>query len=221
VVARKRLNSLDPQKLSRQYPAKIQKKAGAPDMISLRDPVAARIIRINEMKRELTVRDAAIKGYQLDNDSRLDSLATCLRLSDSLLVREAISGINLHDIYDDEVISLSRSFKDIKYKRADTLQKYYLIGFDLIATLHESKQKLLVARMDLYKQNLRSLEQYGKWNNSDTSGYVDHASFAADYQECIDFYNKDPQAYAAYVQGNKKLFGYFCKLSRRQLNISY
>jgi hypothetical protein len=219
-AANKRRSSLDPQKLSETDPAKMQKKTDAPELKDIRDSVAARNGRIILMKLELTIKAEQLHIWQQANSARLDSLASYLGLTDSILVREAISRINLHDIYDDEVIALSGAFKNLKYKKADTLQKYYLAGYDTITTLHERRQKLQSVEMDLYKQNLRSLEQYAKWNNSDTNVFVTYAAAVADYTGCIDFYNKDLQAYQAYVQGNKKLFAYLGKLGRRQIKIS-
>jgi hypothetical protein len=219
-AAVKRMKTLDPQKLSNAEPARIQKKPGSPELREINDSVAARKTRILNMKLELTKMADQIKTLQKDNSDRLDTLAVVLGVTDSILVREAISRINLHDIYDDEVIALSARYKDLKYKKADTLQKYYLVSYDTIATLHERRQKLQNATMDLYKQNLRSLEQYGKWYSSDTAVFSDYVACADEYAESIRFFNTDLKAYASYVQGNKKLFAYFAKLSKRQVRIS-
>ncbi len=219
-AARKRVRSLDPQKLSKQPESRIQKKAGSPELREIKDSVAARNKRIYDLKVELAAEAEVIRKCQRENSDRLDSLAMYLGNSDSLLVQEAISRIHLHDNYDNEIIELTRSFSELKYRKADTVQKYYLIGFDTITNLHERRQKLQIVEMDLYKQNLRSMEQYGKWNSSDTSVFVAYAQTVNDYKECIDFYNKDLAAYAAYVKGNIKLFAYLGKLGKRQVKIS-
>jgi hypothetical protein len=218
--ANKRMRTLDPQKISKQQESKIQKKTNSPELREIKDSVAARNKRIQDLKVELATKADVISKYQKANGGRLDTVATYLGVTDSLLVREAIARIHLHDNYDNEVIELMRQFKEIKYHKADTVMKYYLVGFDTITNLTESRQKLQVSEMDLYKKNLRSLEQYGKWNVDDSAIYIQYAACVNDYKDCIAQYNSELNSFSEYVEGNKKLFGYLGKLGRRQVKIS-
>ncbi len=219
-AAIKRMKGADEGKIMKQVAAKVQKKEGAPELAAIKDSVTARNERIGAIKIALTEKAEQIRIKQKENSDLLDSLATSMALTDSLLVQEAIARINMHDNYDDEVKALSAAYNNLKYHKADTLQKYYLIGFDSITAMHEQRQKMQVAEMELYKKNISSLEQYAKWNSKDTSVFAVYAGFVNGYKECIEFYTKDLEAYAAYVSGNRKLFAYLEKLGKRQVKIS-
>jgi len=219
-ATKKRTRGLDPQKINGQAASKNQKKPGAPELREIRDSVAARNKQIAEMKYTLDEKVDVIAKLQNKNSERLDSLALLLGTTDSVLVRQAIARINMHDDYDNEVILLNRLFKELKYQQADTLQKYYLVCYDTITSMHEQRQKMQLAQMDMYKKNLRNLEQYGKWCSADTTIAAQYVDMVKDYTECINSYIKDLAAYDAYVKANKKLFSGIEKLSKRQLKIS-
>jgi hypothetical protein len=219
-AVKKRAQAIDPNKLNKQKPSKIQKKPGSPELREIKDSIAARYKRIDDLKSSIAGKMDTVKTLQDQNMERLDSLGKFLVTADSILVQEAIARINMHDDYDNEVIMLTRLFKELKYHQGDSMQKNYLVAYDTIVAKHERLQKLLNAEMELYKKNLRSMEQYAKWNAVDTSIVADYATTVNDYRACINAYIASLSGYNTFVKGNKKLFTGLGKLSTRQLKIS-
>ncbi len=219
-AVKKKAQAIDPNKLNKQKPSKIQKKPGSPELRELKDSIAARNMRINYLKSSIADKMDTVKTLQDQNGARLDSLGKYLVTADSILVQEAIARINMHDDYDNEVIMLTRLFKELKYHQGDSMQKNYLVAYDTILAKHECLQKLQNAEMDLYKKNLRSMEQYAKWNNNDTAIVGEYATTVNDYRACLNSYIASLSGYNDFVKGNKKLFTGLGKLSTRQLKIS-
>ncbi len=199
--------------------AKTQKRSDAPEMIVLTDSFRTRKNRYADIQKRMDSLDLVIQARQAENKNRLDSLGQDIVMADSALLQETISRINMHDNYDDEVILWSNKFKDLKYHKADTLQKYYLAYYDTVTTLIDARQKTYVVLLDLYKKNLRTLEQYRKWNNNDTVFTGQYPDRVKEYQDGINAYNTTMGAYTDYVKANKKLFAGLAKIDKREIKI--
>ena len=218
--ANNRKRGLSTGKIDDIIATKTQKRSDAPEMIVLTDSFRARKNRFAEIQKRMDSFDVAIQARQAENKNRLDTLGQDIVMADSALLQETISRINMHDNYDDEVILWSSKFKDSKYHKADTLQKYYLVYFDTITTLIDERQKTHVVLLDLYKKNLRTLEQYRKWDNNDTVFTGQYAEVVKDYLGSINIYNTNMAAYTGYVKANKKLFSGLAKIDKREIKIA-
>ena len=200
----KRKHGLNPKKINDLAPAKTQKSAKAPEMMAMADSIATREKRIDSLDADLSKRALVIKSYQDRNKERLDSLATCLVLSDSFLTSEAKARLQMHDNYDDEVIKWSTLYKAEKYQVADTLHKYYVAYYDTIVIRSEERQKVKTMQLDAYKKNLSDIEKYAKWNTSDTAITDRYAAAVNAYIEQIDSASKEMMETSAYIKSNKK-----------------
>ena len=218
--ANKRKQGLSPQKIDNIDAAKTQKKSTAPELVALTDSFETRKLRLAGIQKRVDSIDILIQTKQAQNRTRLDSLGQDIILADSALIQETISRINMHDNYDDEVILWSARFKDLKYHKADTLQKYYLTGYDSVVTLIEERQKTHITQLDIYKKNLRTLEQYHKWNSNDTTFTGQYADWVKLYQDGIATYNSNMVAYNDYVKSNKKLFAGLAKINKKEIKIA-
>ncbi len=199
--------------------SKAKKKEGSPELEAINDSVAARVGRIDELQRQAGKQSSEIRGGIRASSVLLDSLIKSMSAEDSMLRKEAVARIGMHDSYDDEVKKWSNMFKKQKYTVTDTLLKRYFDAFDTVAVQNDRLQATHLAELALHKGNVRSLEQYKKLNNSDTSLGRDYATCVDNYAAAIDSASSDIVAYAGYLKGNKKLFGALNKISKSQLNI--
>lgn len=214
-----RKKGLNPKKINNLEPAKTQKSANAPEMLAITDSISAREKRIDSLENDLVQRGLVIKSYQEENKARLDSLGTCLGLSDSFLMSEAKARLQMHDNYDDEVIKWSSLYKTEKYQVADTLHKYYVACYDTIVSKSEQRQKVKALQLDAYKKNLADVEKYAKWNTSDTAITDKYADMVNEYLAHIDSCSTELKETTNYLKSNKKLFYSLEKLYKRQLMI--
>ena len=219
-AARKRERVVDPNHIDAVVTGKTEKKANSPEIMTLRDSIAARKERIKDLQTQVATQDDKIKALEEENSKRLDSLGYYLGMADSILVMETKSRLNMHDNYDDEVIAYGSQFRDLKYHRADTLQKYYCTNFDSIAVAQDNRQKTQVAIMDIYKKNLKTMEQYKKWNSTNENLKVDYKEAANEYLDCITSYNENLGHYLGYLKGNKKLFDGLAKVDKREIMLT-
>ena len=218
--ANNRKHGVSPQKIDDVVTAKTEKKIGSPELKTLIDSFNNRKARLTDIQKRVDSQDAVIAIRQTENKSRLDTLSQDIVFADSALIQETISRINMHDNYDDEVILWSGMFKKMKYNKADTLQKYYFVSFDTVTTLIEDRMKTQVQQLDIYKKNLRTLEQYRKWNSFDTVFTGQYADCVHDYLECINNYNSNLDSYSEYLKGNKKLFAGLAKVNKKEIKIA-
>ncbi len=214
-----RKGQANPGKINDIEPAKTQKPASDPSLAVIKDSIEARNTRIAALQYDIDERGIAINALKDTNAVRLVALAGCLGVSDSFLVSEAKARIQMHDNYDDEVIKWASLFKEEKYKKADTLHKYYVTCYDTIITRGEAMHKARVAQLDAYKANLRDAEKYAKWNSNDVAMNAKYAEMANAYRAAIDSSTKNLMVTAAYIKGHKKLFYGLAKLYKRQLYI--
>jgi hypothetical protein len=217
-VQRKK-NGVSPRKIGNIETSKVKKKEGAPELEAIKDSVDARNTRIAVLQRTAAGQEKDARAVIMASALMLDTLVKALTAEDSMLRMEANAHMNMHDSYDDEVKKWNKLFTRQKYYKTDTLLKYYFAAFDTVATQYERLQKTHAAGFELHKANIRSLEQYRKWNNTDTTIDAEYALTAGNYLEAIDSAATDIADYANYLQGNKKLFGMLNKISKRQIEI--
>ncbi len=215
----KRKQGLDPGNIDDIATAKVRKKQGSPELEAIKDSVAARNVRIASGRKAAAEQSNKAKLAILSSSVLLDSLVKSLNQEDSMLRGEAVERLGMHDSYDDEVKKWGGLFRHQKYQTTDTLLKYYFAAFDTIVVKYEALGKTHVAVLDLYKSNVRSHEQYKKWNNTDADLKKDYTDCVNDYAQSVDSAARDIRVYIAYLEGNKKLFGMLSKQSKRQLGI--
>jgi hypothetical protein len=198
---------------------KVLKTPGSPELEVINDSVEARNARIIAMLAEIRSKEAAAKLDVLESKILLDSLAASITLEDSMLTKEAIARLNMKDSYDDEVKNWSGMFKTQKYQTTDTLMKYYFAGFDSITVKYEQLQKQYIATLNIYKSNVRSLEQYKKMAGADIALTEQYRNVVQDYASAIDSAAHCISDYGKFLQSNKEVFSGLNKLGVRQLKI--
>ncbi len=220
IDAGKRKTDLNARKIAKVEPARMQKKSTSPEIKTFNDSLDSREARMAELQKQLDVQHEALKQRLAENQVLLDTLARCLALADSVIVQQTIARLRMKDSYDDDVILAARLFDELKYQRADTLLRRYLVGFDTITTQQDRYQKVAALILDLYKKNLRTLEQYRKWASYDDVVIALYNSCVKDYTEAFNKYNEEIVQMVNYLKGNKQLFAGLTKISKRQLKIA-
>jgi hypothetical protein len=215
----KRKRTLDPKNFENIETGRITKKESSPELYAIKDSVAARNLRIDATRKDAAEKSDAAKRAILSSTELLDSLVKSIDKEDSMLRKEAMERLGMHDSYDDEVKKWSNLFKQQKYHTTDTLLKYYFAAYDTIVVRYEALQKVHVAALDMYKSNLRAHVQYKKWNNTDADLKSEYTACVNDYIEAIDSASGDFRTYIGYLEGNMKLFGMLTKQGKRQLMI--
>ena len=213
---RKRRKGLSPDHIQSIESSKISKKPDAPEMKQLTDSIASRNTRMATLQsRADSLRDA-IKARELSNASRLDTLAKAIMNGDSMLVQQAICRFSMHDSYDDDVILWQHLYKETRYHHTDTLQKYYLTNYDTVLTLHDQWLKAQIPLLDIYKKNLKNLEQYRKWNAADEEVTGAYPNMVNDYKYKLNMYDTAVESYIAYIKANRQLFANIRKASHKK-----
>ena len=191
----------------------------AEEMMTITDSLATRAKRIDSLGRDLDARMAAISLKKDSNILLLDTLAHCLKLSDSFLVEEAQCRMGMKDNYDDDVIKWNMLFVSEKYQVADSLHRQYFANYDSIIAMTEARYKIYVTVLDAYKRNMKDIERYAKLSNGDTGIGSRYQQVVSGYGDAIDSCNNELNAANNYVRNNAKLFASLAKLYQRQLKI--
>lgn len=196
--------------------AKKETEAGAPEMLSIEDNIAISIGKIQDLQEALDENNNTIETTKKDNDRRLDSLVLCFRFCDSALVNETIARINMHDDYDDEVKKWSSIVKQNRLRDLDSLQKYFIVGYDSVLANYEYARNNNWSQLEEYRKAFREFDKYKRKNSS-------NATFLSQEKELINGYNSSNQAYMkllsdyeVYVAEHKSLFGNIVSLYKRQ-----
>ena len=214
-----RIKKVDARKIDEVQTAKMKKKTDAPELLVILDSVKARESRIAVLKKQANVQSVQLKGEIVASSTLLDSLVVSLNKEDSMIRKEATERLNMHDSYDDEVKKWSGLLVQQKYYVSDTLMQRYVEAFDTVTTHYVALQKVHVQTLDLYKSNIRSLEQYRKWNNTDEGIKTLYTDCAEGYIAAADSAMQDNNTYMRYLKGNKTVFGALGKANKRQIKI--
>jgi hypothetical protein len=217
-TVRRRASGLDTSAI-RNIESAAARKGGA-DVSAIRDSIDARSVRIAATtlqlaKDEVVIRDAIVASALL-----LDTLGKSMVVEDSLLRREAIERMGMHDSYDDEVKHFNRLFKQQKYTVTDTLLDDYFTAYDTIVARMGRLHTARVALLDLHKANVRGYEQYKKRSGSDPQLPGLYAASVTAYSEAIDSTNLSMNLFLSYVAKNRKLFAGLTKMAKRQIRIA-
>jgi hypothetical protein len=190
--------------------------ATSPELLSIEDNVALINGKIDDLQEEINTRTNLITEIKRDNDRRLDSLVLCFRLCDSALVMETIARLNMHDDMDDEVIKWHSIVKQNRLKDLDSLQKYFIAGYDTVLNNYDALRKSHFAQLEEYRKAFKELDKYKRRNNSNTA-------FLSQHNTLVDNYNKSNEAYMqllsdnkVYIMEHKSLFNNIVDLYKRQ-----
>ncbi len=214
-----RMRKVDARKIDEVQTAKVKKKDDAPELITILDSVKARGSRITALSMQTVVQRVQVKEKIMASSTLLDSLVASLTNEDSMIRKEATERLNMHDSYDDEVKKWSGLLVQQKYYVSDTLMQNYVEAFDTVTTRYVALQKIHIQILDLYKSNIRSLEQYRKWNNTDEGVKKLYTDCAEEYIAAADSAMKDNSTYMQYLNGNRTVFGALGKANKRQIKI--
>lgn len=216
---RNRKGALNPNQISKIETNKTPKKSGAPELDAIEDSITARNARIQIMAKDVAIKADSIKWKIKASAVLLDSLSNSLYQEDSMLRKEASARLSMHDSYDNEVKQWNDPFKKQKYFTTDTLMKYYFASFDTISLKFENLQKCYIALLNIYKSNLRSMEQYKKWNDGSTDLKNRYAEAVNEYTTIIDTAMQSGALYASYLKASKAIFLALQKAGKRQITI--
>jgi len=218
--AGKRKGDLNAGKIAKVTPAKMQKKSTSPEVRAFNDTLDNRKSHIAALQQRLLGQQDTLKARLAQNKLVLDTLVHYLSLTDSIIIQQTLARLRMKDSYDDDVILAARLFSELRYQKVDTLLRHYLAGFDTITVLYDKHQKESVQLLDIYKKDLRTLEQYRKWASYNDEVVSRYNDCVKDYGEVLTAYNQDIAAMTSYLKGNKQLFAGLTKLSKRQLKIT-
>jgi hypothetical protein len=212
--------ALKPRNIADVETAKVQKKAGSPQLVAITDSVNARKARLILAEKTLLEKKQKTEAVEKANRERLDSLSEYITLSDSAMIKEAIGRLNLHDNFDEDIKGQIAQYKNAKYRHVDSLQKYYLANFDSVCAHYEEQFKIHKGKIDLYKKNLKSIQQFKKANSSDGTLTGTYSEWVNDYQNQLDAYYTGIIAYQVYLKESKKLFERMSKHSMGQVKLA-
>lgn len=214
-----RMKKVDAGKIDEVQTAKMKKKNDAPELITILDSVKVREERIAVLRKQTDEQSKKVYAEITESTLLLERLVASLNKEDSMIRKEATERLNMHDSYDDEVKKWSGLLVQQKYYVSDTLMHDYVRGFDTVTTHYVALQKAHMQTLDLYKSNIRSLEQYRKWNNTDEGIKKLYADCVEEYTAAADSGLKDNNRYMQYLKGNRVVFGVLEKANKRQIKI--
>ncbi len=183
------------------------------------DSANSREQTLADLANETGIVEAKLQAALGAGKARLDTLARALLLSDSLLVQETIAHLQMHDVYDEDVITYSSAFKSAKFGEADTMHDRYQRGYDSIQQYYSERSKLEYARMNLYKSSLRALAKYQQPGVSQAA-QTRYNALLGHFNSDVASYGTHLQEYKQYVRNNAAILEELAKLYKRQEKIT-
>ncbi len=215
-TAVKKNNELATSKSKPLAIAKKEVEAANPQLLSIEDNIALSFGKIQDLQEVLNKNNGVIDGTKEDNNRRLDSLVLCFRLCDSALVMETIARINMHDDYDDEVIKWSNIVKQNRLHDLDSLQKYFIVGYDSVLATYENSRNNNWSQLEEYRKAFREFDKYKRKNSSNATFLDQEKVLVNGYNKSNEAYMKLLSDYEVYVAEHKSLFANIVSLYKRQ-----
>ncbi|MBL7718419.1 MAG: hypothetical protein JNL72_06265 [Flavipsychrobacter sp.] len=188
----------------------------SPALVAIEENVAMSMGKIQDLQEDLATRNAIIAENKRNNDKKLDSLVQCFMLCDSALVKETIARLNMHDDYDDEVIVWSNMVKQYRLQDLDSMQKYFIAGYDTVLQQYEAARALHWNQLEEYRKSMKEFDKYRRKNMSNTTFLSQYNTIVSDYNKSNEAYMQLINDFALYIQENKSLFPNIINLYKRQ-----
>lgn len=208
-----------PERIDSIKTSSVQKDKTSPALMAISDSISARQQRLKKLNFSIIERMQAITLLQEENRRLSDALAENMPIADTILAVETEARLNFRDNYDDDIKLYMQVFEKVRFTDGDTLQKTYLRNFDTLVLHYEELLKLYLQQAGLYKNSLRDLEQYRRWNNSEEGILTTYAHTCKAYTECISQYQQTMSVYENYIADNSNGFETMAKMYEEELNL--
>lgn len=154
-----------------------------------RDSMLARDIRIEKTNKTIDSIQQQLKECLHEDDTLYTLLNEALYMSDTALKLETEARLNLRDDYDDIVKKCVDVYKEYKFQGADTAQLFLQNNVDTILDCYKRLESSYRQNLNNYKQLIRGLEQYKRWEVEDTAMLrLQHYKMVVQYQQFVDGY---------------------------------
>ena len=107
----------------------------------------------------------------------------------------------------------------MKFNTADSEHKYYLVTYDTINDRQERLMKTYIVLLDIYKNNIKDMEQYRKNNSTDNTITGNYESTVTGYVFALQKYLELINSFRDYESVNGKVFGEMSKLYKDEEDI--
>jgi hypothetical protein len=188
IAAKTRKEGLSGNKLKSIETSSPQKDANSPELMRLSDSINARFARMENLNSFIDVEEQVISEASEQANNTFLLVLNKLGFADSLFISESFFRFRFRDSYDDEVRKRSDLYKQVKLVEADSLQQKYFALCDTIDKHFATWQKASIQFMDLYKNNIKDIEQYRKWNSGETAITDEYTRTVLHYIRFIDSY---------------------------------
>lgn len=215
----KRKEGLHPEKLSTITTSKKQKPNDAVTIAQLTDSINKRNDLVGPLTDSITTLQRDISMYVMNSQVYWEQMFGALGDADSFITSEAYHRIMLRDDYDDEVIACNKNYRVAKFSKADTLQVNYMSNYDSITALQDRVNKLHLAILDIYKNNIRDIERYKKIDSTATDILGAYSKMVLDYNYGIGRFSELLSDNIEYQQANYKIFYHLLSVYKRETEI--
>lgn len=198
---------LDADSINRIHTLKSQRNAADREMLSLTDSVNARNAKADKIAADLNGMEFDMIGRASQNYERLQQWVERLHLADSFMREEMVLRKKLYDNNDTEMVACLNAFREARYGTTDTLLKYQLLHYDTVTRLQASVINNYQQLVNLYKANLKDIEQYRRNNNTDSSLVQQYPMQVQQYKYTVDKYCEMLSSFAAFETKNAELYG--------------
>ncbi len=205
-IVMQRREGLAPEKIDTITTSRLPRPVGSPELVRLGDSVRNRNTRIDRLGNEVRSREGMVIAGASENYERLQQLAQKVAEADSLMLGEAEGRVKLHDVNDEDVKVYNTAYLKLKFSDADTLQKYVLVNYDTVAKMQDGLLKNYMQLLDLYKANLKDMEQHRKFSRANEELPGQYAQMVMGYIYNLERYKDMVSSYIAYEKNNITVF---------------
>ncbi len=189
-AAKKIREGLSAEKINSIKTETIEKPASHTMLRKLADSIAARNARISTLGDEMDTQKQQLIATAAENDNRLKELHANFIAADSMIAQELNYRTHLRDSRDDEVMHFTALYNKIKFGKVDALQKYYIASNDTLHKMQDAWLKNYEQLLTMYKNNLKDMETYKKWNSKETAVTGQYYKAVLDFTFCLDQYTE-------------------------------
>lgn len=185
----------------------------------LSDSIMSRQAQLKKLNFSVIDKMQGITLAQQSNEATWDSLKQCNNIADTLLAKEAIARIGFSDDYDNNIQALVYAFNSARFSVGDTLLNRYLQGIDTLVVYYEDLLKVYRQQSRVYKNLLRAMEQYKRYDDKDERMVSLYSSSSRKYAESISQYQQTTEVYQKYLEKNADRLNKLMKLFEEEINV--
>jgi hypothetical protein len=181
------------------------------------DSVNMRSEKIEQLANGFNALEFEVIGRASENYDRLQQWVHNLKASDSIQRAELSLRKKMYDNNDTLLIACNKAFKETRYGQTDSLLKYQLLNYDTVNKLQDKLLKGYVQLMNLYKSNIKDIEQYKKYSNADTPLAGKYPVMVQQYLYTIDRYCETLSSYAAFDAKNGREYAAIAEMYENEM----